>query len=275
MIANKVEHTICEDLRLLDETYTIALSLTLFFPPESFPPNCKVIYGPHFFIFPDDTNHPLHKYNYNPKMFFYNTLTPWISTIFKKIAPHLSVTLISCPFGVNTSEIQIVPKSREKILIYYKNRHPSCLEFVKQFLGSRNLDYVVFTYGTYMEPDFKAQLQNTKFVIWIGRHESQGFAFQETLASNVPILLWDVHSCYDEYSNGYQFESYRPTGLELTATVANVWTPECGVRFYEAGEFESAFHEIVKNLDSYRPRICIEETLSLEATYKNLLHLIS
>ena len=47
-----------------------------------------------------------------------------------------------------------------------------------------------------------AALKQARFCIWIGRHESQGFAFQECLASNVPILVWDVQSmkdCTEEY----------------------------------------------------------------------------
>ena len=125
-----------------------------------------------------------------------------------------------------------------------------------------------------MDNDFKEKLQVTKFVIWIGRHESQGFAFQETLASNVPILLWDVKSMYEEFTNRWAYEYYKPTGLSLSATSATVWSDECGVRFYEASDLDKAFNEINANLDTFSPRKVIAEKVSLEATYVNLINQI-
>ena len=46
----------------------------------------------------------------------------------------------------------------------------------------------------YQESDFADAISKAPYAIWIGRHESQGFAFQETLSSDTPIFVIDVNS---------------------------------------------------------------------------------
>ena len=274
MIKNKIDYTTCDDLSKLDDSYNVVICANRFFPPEQFPKNCKVIFGPQFFVFPDDTNHPIHKHTYDPTRFFYNTLIKWNFDIHKTIAKNLTLTFITCPFGLDVDSIPIVPIKRTNVMVYFKDRHPDTLVIVEKFLKEKNISYNLVKYGSYLDNDFKEKLQVTKFVIWIGRHESQGFAFQETLASNVPILLWDVKSMYEEFTNRWAYEYYKPTGLSLSATSATVWSDECGVRFYEASDLDKAFNEITANLDTFSPRKVIAEKVSLEATYVNLINQI-
>jgi hypothetical protein len=153
-------------------------------------------------------------------------------------------------------------------MIYLKHRHPDLGNRVLGFLQTKNIEYHLIQYGSYNDGDFKNKLQNTKFVIWIGSHESQGFAFQETLASNVPILLWDVRSMHDEYSNGYPYRGYRPP---LLATTANVWSPECGIKIFEENELESAFNEMNSKIESFSPRKVIEANVSLKTAFDNMV----
>ena len=270
MAANSVDYTECDDLSQIDDSYTLALCCTRFFPPAAFPKNCKVIYGPQFFVFPDDHNHPIHKHSYEPGRFFYNTLTSWNKTLHEKSAPNIGVKFITCPFGVDVDSIRIVPppSQRSKIMIYFKHRHPDIGNKVINFLRSKNIDYDLIQYGSYNDADFKNKLQNTKFVIWVGSHESQGFAFQETLASNVPILLWDVRSMHDEYSNGYPYRGYSQP---LLATTANVWSDECGIKIFNENELESAFNEMNSKIERFSPRKVIETKVSLKGAYENLL----
>ena len=275
MSKNKIDYTLCNDLSQIDDSYTVAICETRFFPPDQFPKNCKVIYGPQFFVFPEDQTHPIHKYSYEPNRFFFNFLTEWNVTIFKEFAPNLTLSIIACPFGVDTETITIVKTKRTRVMVYFKNRHPDTLNTVISFLKERNIDYYLFQYGSYKDSEFKEKLQDTKFVVWIGSHESQGFAFQETLASNAPILLWDVKSMYDEYNQGWVYDRYKSSGKLLLATTANVWSDDCGIKFYEASELPNAFDKINANIDTFAPRKIIEEKVSLEAAFKNIIQAIS
>ena len=274
MVTNGVSYTECDDLSQINDSYTLALCCTRFFPPNSFPKNCKVIYGPQFFVFPDDHNHPIHKHSYQPGRFFYNSLSPWVKTLHEQFASNLNLKFVTCPFGLDIDSIRQVPSpsQRSKVMIYFKHRHPDIGNKVIQFLRSKNIEYDLIQYGSYNDADFKNRLQNTKFVIWVGSHESQGFAFQETLASNVPILLWDVRSMHDEYSNGYPYRGYSQP---LLATTANVWSPECGIKIFEENELESAFNEMNSKFDMFSPRTIIEANVSLSATYRNILNTVN
>jgi hypothetical protein len=93
-------------------------------------------------------------------------------------------------------------------------------------------------------------LRVAKFAIWVGSHESQGFAFQECLASNVPILVWDVVSMMDEYGSYKEYVGRK----NLFATTAICWSSVCGERILRDYEFEDALKEIQKNLPNYTPR---------------------
>jgi hypothetical protein len=276
MTKNSVDYTVCDDLSRLDDTYTVVICATRFFPPDQFPKHCKVVYGPQFFVFPDNKNHPIHKYTYDPSRFFFNILSPWVLHTYKQIAPELNIKYLTCHLGIDTDSISVVPsiEKRTRVMVYSKHRHPDALHRVLKLLLEKDVEYDLFQYGSYKDQFFKEKLKDTKFVVWIGSHESQGFAFQETLASNVPILLWDVTSMYDEYNNGWVYEYLKPTGIPLLATTANVWSDECGIKFTKEEELEDAFAKMNQELNTFSPRKLIEEKVSLTNTYTNLLRAI-
>lgn len=273
MSINMVEYTFQANLNKLNETYDLVICTTDFFSPDSFPTNCKVIYGPQFFVFPDNRDHPIHAYQYDSSRFFYNTLSNWNSTIFKTFAPTLSLTVITCPFGIDFESILPVPalRFRSKILIYFKNRNPIHLSIIANFLKSKDIAYEIFCYGSYSDSEFKKKLRETLFVIWIGSHESQGFAFQETQASNVPILLWNVQSMYDEFNGYCIYQHYKSSSNLLLATTANCWSDECGIQFYHEHEISTAFDLMNTKLESFTPRSYVESRISLKESFNNLL----
>jgi hypothetical protein len=129
------------------------------------------------------------------------------------------------------------------------------------------VEYTVVEYGSYSDANFKNALMDTKFVVWVGRHESQGFAFQETLAMNVPILVWDVRTMCEEIgSNGNP--AYSDGTLD--ATVASYWSDECGIKFYDASEFSGKFDEMMGRYTEFEPRKFVERELSLDVTFKKM-----
>jgi hypothetical protein len=156
-------------------------------------------------------------------------------------------------------------------MIYFKFRHPDLANAVISFLRSKNIEYDLIQYGSYNDADFKNKLQNTKFVIWIGCSESQGFAFQETLASNVPILVWDARSVHDEYQNGYPYRGYHHP---LLATSATIWSPECGIKIFDKNQLEPAFNQMNSRIEAFNPRRVIEAEVSLTAAYRGILNAI-
>ena len=273
MEANGATYTEHTNLNAIDDSYDVALCMTQFFPPSAFPARCKVVYGPQFFVFPDNMSHPIHKHTYDPDRFFFNILSDWVKKVYIHKAPRLSLRFITCPLGLDLDNIQEVPPllERQKVMIYFKHRHPSALDAVRQFLEAKGQEYVVISYGSYNDADFKAKLKESRFVIWVGSHESQGFAFQETQASNIPILLWDVHSMRDEYNGSWPYGQSSGQPDELAATTATCWSDDCGIKFYRGEDLASTYDEMCLKLETFRPRAFITDKLSLTATYERLV----
>jgi hypothetical protein len=178
-----------------------------------------------------------------------------------------TIQFVARPFGVDTESIPIANTIRNSVMIYCKHRDPSLYTHVASVLSSKSIPYSTVVYGSYVDPDFKAKLMDTKFVVWIGCHESQGFAFQETLAMNVPILVWDVRTMCDEINNGSPAYS-DPT---LYATTASYWSDdECGIKLYDAAGFEEKFEEMSRRYTEFEPRKFVERELSLDSAFKRM-----
>ena len=248
----------------LDNSFDYLLCLNDYVPPNRIPPNCKVIYGPHFFVFPTDRSHPIWKHAHDSR-FVYNTLSDWNLKLHSRMCN--AIQFVSRPFGIDLDSIPKVENTRNSIMVYCKFRDTSLYSHVTSILSGKGLKYSTVIYGSYNDADFKAKLMDTKFVVWIGCHESQGFAFQETLAMNVPILVWDVRTMCEEIANG--MPSYAdPT---LYATAASYWSDdECGIKFYDSSEFEGKFDDMSQRYTEFEPRKFIERELSLDSAFKRM-----
>ena len=115
-------------------------------------------------------------------------------------------------------------------------------------------------------------LRTSRFGIWIGSHESQGFALQEALSTNVPLVVWNVKSMFDEY-NRHNEVSYKEDQrvYKLKATTVPYWDKRCGELFTEKEEFDAKVMQMSQNYTTYNPRQYVVEFLSPKACYKRLL----
>jgi glycosyltransferase involved in cell wall biosynthesis len=136
-------------------------------------------------------------------------------------------------------------------------------------LEEKGITYKTIIYGKYKEEEYIDILNKVQFGIWIGSHESQGFALEEALSMNVPLLVFDVKSLNDEI-NGEGNRSYMEySDYNLSATSCPYWDKRCGIRFTHISEFDECLESIRKN--SYSPRQYILETLSPKVCYERLL----
>jgi hypothetical protein len=115
-------------------------------------------------------------------------------------------------------------------------------------------------------------LHKTRFAIWIGSHESQGFGLEECLATNTPILLHDVRSMKDEWHGNFIFQQYSEN---LFATSAPYWDNTCGLKVYSQEELEGRFEEFLGTLQTYHPAIYVEKTLTDRVCFQRMLDALS
>ena len=157
-------------------------------------------------------------------------------------------------------------EERDRIFIYFKRRNPNELSELTNFCKKKNIIPIVFDYvRKYEEEDYLDCLKNAKFGIVLDAHESQGFAIEEALSCNVPLLVWNVKTMNQEYLSGYR---------EISCTSIPYWDERCGEIFYNSSELEEIFNKFASNLHVYEPRKYIEENLSVEKCGKKLEILI-
>jgi hypothetical protein len=231
-------------------------------------PNTKFIFGPHFSIFPEEKIGIIKGNNS-----VYIQPSNWVKQLWSdntKYA-HISrgLTIKTLPFGVDSDKYcknnNIVEK--QQVFIYFKQRNPSELELIKNYLDKKNIIYKIFNYNErYEENDYLNYLHNSSYGIWVGRHESQGFALEEALSCDVPLLVWNVKSMNQEYGSSYD---------DIPGSSIPYWDERCGEYFTDIDDLEHLHTKLLNNIHNYKPREFILENLSIEVCENKLFNLIN
>lgn len=253
-----------------DNGYDIIWAPMEWINPDHYPTS-RIIFGPHFWIFPDK-NDPLYTRSTpeHASRCIYLCLSDWNVKVFnefieasKQIIPHVAM-----PFGLHI-DTQIKTDYEYDCIIYYKARHPSLLEFCIRVANEKGLRYKVFHYGSYSRDDYIHTLQRTKFVIWLGSHESQGFGLEECLATNTPIFIYDALTMKDEFINGrYSFGDHSE---QLLATSAPYWNDQCGIKVRSHDEFIRRLPEFMAAIPSYTPAEYVQRTLTDRVCFQRFM----
>jgi hypothetical protein len=143
----------------------------------------------------------------------------------------------------------------------------SCGAIFYTFDIHNNIDYKIFNYQRrYSEQEYLEYLQHAKFGIWVDGHESQGFALEEALSCNVPLLVWSVRSMNQEYGQNHP---------DIPATTIPYWDERCGEFFYDMSDFKEKCDTFFSNLEKYRPREFVLENLSIPVCEKKFTQLLN
>lgn len=154
----------------------------------------------------------------------------------------------------------------DKIRWNYAAREKDLLSPVFTHLARNNLSSIHLRYGHHHLAAFRAALSSARSLVFLCEHETQGLAYQEALASGVPVLAWDDGKLIDPNQT-----KWAPDGLVVSSVP--YFDHRCGARF-RTGEFPKAFDEFWTNLPGYRPRDYVAEALSLEASGRRYLSLL-
>jgi glycosyltransferase involved in cell wall biosynthesis len=245
--------------------YDVVYSPAILLPVKQFP-RTKFIFGPHVSVFPNQ-NIPMIAGAPNA---LYIQPSEWARDAWRASPLARGVRLEVLPFGVDTA--RFCPRAASsgggaEVFIYFKRRRPEELTFVEDFLRERHIVYRVFEYGSYKEEEYLEFLQTrARFGIWIGSHESQGFALLEALSCNVPLFVWDATSMNQEVGAGHP---------DVPATSAPYWDNRCGMKITQFSHFSAAFEEFMtEKLPTARPREYVLENVSRDVCNLKFLQLI-
>lgn len=211
-----------------------------------------IICGPHFSVFPDKHVELIT----NKKNIIYIMPSEWPKKFWENFKICNGLIIKSIPFGVDTERFKSNNEDTDKknVFLYIKNRCPEDIYFMINFLQYKNINYRIFDYRSrYNEEDYLNYLKTCKYGVWLDAHESQGFALQEALSCNVPLLVWNVKYMSQEYLSNYE---------NIEATSIPYWDERCGEFFYHYKELENTYNKFINNLDNYKPREYILENLS-------------
>lgn len=190
----------------------------------------------------------------------------WMQELFE---PYYGDTLVNWYAGIDLGEwkdVKTEPKSND-ILIYNKIRwhkeekYNSLLNPIIEHVTAQGLSYKIIEYKKYDHKMFKDMLANSKAMFFLCEHETQGMAYQEALASNVPIMAWDPGIWLDPDREKFNY------GL-VKATSVPYFSAECGTTFKDFEEFQQSFNQFWSNLENYQPRKYVKNDLSLENSAK-------
>lgn len=227
-------------------------------------PNNKFIFGPHFSVFPTNL---LYTINNIYKNAVYIQPSDWVSDMWINMGAKKNLPIKTLAFPPDVKKF--APReinTRNKVFVYFKSRNPTELMYVENLLKSKNIEYKIFDYvKRYNEEDYIQYLQESIYGIILGRHESQGFAIEEAMSCNVPLLVWNTRFMSQEH--GYSYP-------DIPCSTIPYWDNRCGEYFYNANELEKTFDIFISKLHTYEPRKYILDNLSVEKCAENFIKLI-
>jgi len=229
-------------------------------------PTKKFIFGPHFSVFPNQKALSLNGIHNNAV--YIQPSQPSVFTWVEEFG-FKNIPVKAFPFPLSMDKYKPIENEKDTVLIYFKRRKPEELKLVRELLEKNNVKFEIVSYGSYSENDYQNILDRCKYVVCLGRHESQGFAIQSALVKNIPMLVWDVRLRIQEV--GYEKEY---ANIKSPVTTVPYWSDMCGEKFYDAIDLESSYNTFISKLDTYEPRKFMKETVSIETCSNNFLKLV-
>jgi len=154
-------------------------------------------------------------------------------------------------------------KKTTDVIIYDKirwnreNLVPQLLTNITSYLSKHGITYEIVRYGKYDHMTYRSILARSKMMIFLCEHETQGMAYQEALASNLPIVAWDPGFWCDPLCE-------KLTLGRISTTSVPYFDDRCGAKFACASEFDSVFESVWIALSRFRPREFVRDRLSLD-----------
>ena len=202
-----------------------------------------------------------------------NMLSPWNKNLARKFCPNSRANLMCLPFPVNVERFK--PDIKEnKAFIYFKHVEDYKLHIAINLINKTGIEYKIFRYGGYNESEYLDYIKSCKFGVWVGSHESQGFALEEALSCNCPLFILDVNSMKDEcyHNNNFPWRNTEISYDSLEATTASYWNEECGMvlKNLNYNFLEDNFIKFLENLKHYEPRKFVCENLTTKNFINNI-----
>lgn len=199
----------------------------------------------------------------SPEVDFYVVNCDWTKKMYEDDCPTLVGRTVIWPAGVDADYWR--PDQglrRETILIYEKQRKGPVgpVALYKDWMEERGYVVEVIRCGEYSLAEFRAQLQSAQAMVGFVIDESQGIAWAEAWAMDVPTLIW---------RNTQNSIRGRPIETSTAPYIAQ----ENGLFFDDLEDFKKIFAQWETMKSSFRPRQWVLENMSDEVCARWLCRL--
>ncbi|WP_134680587.1 glycosyltransferase [Paracoccus ravus] len=154
----------------------------------------------------------------------------------------------------------------DKIHWHRDNMVPRVADALIAHLTARGLTFRCIRYGRHHIDEFRMALRSVRAMAFLSAHETQGLAYQEAMASGIPIFAWDEGKLVDPAER-----QFAPVGLRVSSVP--YFDERCGATFRE-DNLEQRFDRFWAGMNSYRPRQFVADNLSPEKSARRYLELL-
>ena len=183
----------------------------------------------------------------------------WIGKIYEATCPGKITKWFA---GIEPKNWQLGGTGAKDIdcLIYDKIRWdrerlvPILIDDLCKTICSRGLSFEIIRYGEHAQSEYRKLLARSRSLVFLCEHETQGLAYQEALAANIPVFAWDEGVLMDP-----ALRRFAPADLKVSSVP--YFSDECGVRF-KISTLHDDFDRFLGGLELYRPRNFVEANLS-------------
>lgn len=206
----------------------------------------------------------------------FNCLSKSVVNLFNVYAVNEQVSYVTIPFPVEVDKFQPALEKKKRFFLYFKSVHSSRLQFMLKYIQDHpdifaEYEYRVFIYGQYKEDYYLDWIKQSVFGIWVGSHESQGFAFQEAMSCDCPLFVYDVDSLKDECMQDVHYTYIHKQG-DYPMTSASYFDETCGMIYKKGEDIHAKFQVFQQQLSVYRPREYVVTHLTCVQFIERLQH---
>ena len=213
------------------------------------------VFGPCMLDHPKDRLDLFQRFNAR----YYLVPSEWVRNMF---VPYFGNRVLIWPVGIDLERWPDFSRQRktldflvyEKFLFNRPEKLNTILVPILRELEARGSTTAVLHCGSYTHEEYRGLLQRSKWMIFLCEHETQGQAYQQALACNVPVLAWDQGYWLDPKSRIYETKPVRACSVPY-------FSEECGKKFRDMEEFRLVLSSFIE--DSFRPRAYIAKHLEL------------
>ncbi len=225
------------------------------------PPGHPIVYGPGIGAHPYEND-----FWSRPDLRLIIISCDWFKAMYDRDLPRPIATAV-WPAGIET-DLWTPPATppKRKVLVYDKIRwrhddyDTQLIQPILKRLEAEGCETVVLRYGHYLEEDFNCLLKEVSAMVFLCEHETQGFAYLQTLSCGVPIFAWDR-------GGFWQDPSMYPHRVQFSPVTSVPYFDErCGLQFTDNAGFQEKIGRFLADVEAgvYRPRDYVMENFDLK-----------